>query len=95
MLILDEDYSKKLYQLLMDYLAKKIDTETFSDDFTIIYDLHVDYDTLSAEEQKLFGELSEITSRFSPFEEDLKEFDCYFNETDIERKAKAVLKALS
>lgn len=49
---------------------------------------------MSAKEQKLFGELSEITSRFSPFEEDLKEFDCYFYENDVERKAKAVLKAL-
>lgn len=92
---MEEKYLKKLYQLLEDYLDKKIDTEIFSNDFTLIYDLHVDYDILSAEELKLFGELSEITGRFSPFEEDLKNFDCYFNETDVEKKAKEVLKALS
>ncbi|EAR66174.1 hypothetical protein B14911_10582 [Bacillus sp. NRRL B-14911] len=86
---------KKLYELLNDYLEKKIGTETFSNDFTLIYNLHVDYDILSAEENKLFGELSGITSRFSPFEEDLKKYDCYYNENDVERKAKEVFKALS
>lgn len=92
---MDDVYLKRLYQLLDDFLAKKIDTESFSNDFTLIYGLHVDYDLLNDEEQKLFGELSEITSRFSPFEEDLKEYDCYFTENDVEKKAKKVYKALS
>lgn len=92
---MDIDYSKKLYQLIQDYLNKQIDTETFSNDFTVIYNLHVDYDSLSTKELKLFGELSEITSRFSPFEEDLKKYNCYFNANDVEKKAKEVLKELS
>lgn len=80
---------------MYDYLNKKIDTETFSDNFTIIYSLHIDYDTLSPVEHKLFNELDEITSRFSPFEEDLEKYDCYYSESDVEKKVKEVIKILN
>ena len=63
---------EKLYYLLKEFKKGRYDTSAFCDQFTITYDTEVDYETLSALENKLFGELSVITARFSPYEEDLK-----------------------
>lgn len=80
------EYREQLYQLIRDYLNKKTDTETFSNKFTIIYNLHIDYDNLYAKERESFSELSEMTSRFSPFDEDLKEYDCYYDAETVKKR---------
>ncbi len=85
---------EKLYYLLKEFLYGKYDANTFSDQFTTIYDTEVDYDTLSEIEMKLFGELCEITARFSSYEEDLKIPNAYFNEQQVKTKAEEVYKQL-
>lgn len=91
---MENNYSDQLYRLIEDYLNKHINAMNFSKNFSIIYNIHVDYDTLTAVEDKLFEELSEITGRFSPYEEDLKEYNIYYDEEALHKKALEVWKLL-
>ena len=86
---------EKLYYLLTEYQKGKYDINTFCDQFTVIYDTEVDYDTLSNLENKLFNELSIITARFSPYEDDLKIPNVYYSEQDVKSKVEEVLVNLS
>ncbi|MDI6619747.1 MAG: colicin immunity domain-containing protein [Clostridiales bacterium] len=82
---------EKLYYLLTEYQKGKYDTNTFCDQFTIIYDTEVEYDTLSKVENELFNELSIITARFSPYEEDLKIPSVYYSEQEVKSKVEEVI----
>ena len=86
---------KELYVLLDQYLNKKIDSNTFCDEFTYIYALKTDYEKLSAKEHELFKSLCDFTKRFSPYEEDLKLPNVYYNEKDIQEKAEEIAKLLN
>ncbi|MBN2830184.1 MAG: hypothetical protein JXR56_07685 [Candidatus Cloacimonetes bacterium] len=50
----------------------KIDEPTFCDEFYYSYDLEVSNDTLSEIEKQVFSDLSNVSSRFSQYEEDHK-----------------------
>jgi hypothetical protein len=71
--------SKALYYLLEQYLCDKINTDTFCDKFTTTYGLETEYEKLSTEEHQLFSNLWDFTKRFSPYEEDLKLPNVYYN----------------
>lgn len=86
---------EKIYYLIAEYQKGKYDTNTFCDQFTVIYDTEVDYDTLSKVENELFYELSTITSRFSPYEDDLKIPNVYYSEWEVKSKVDQVMKKLS
>lgn len=78
---------RRIYWLIDSYLSGKIDEIQFSDDFYSTFDLEVDYDSLTEEENKIFSELSKISARFSPFEEDLKNYPgTYFSKEDLKNK---------
>ena len=81
---------EQLYYLLKHYYEDDYTTGVFVDEFDRIYNLEVDYTTLSDEENKLMGELSVITGRFSPCEEELKIPNVYFSESDVKQKATEV-----
>jgi hypothetical protein len=69
------------------YLSDKINESTFCHEFYCSYDLELDYDTLMEEEYKAFYELSEITSRFSEFEEDVKKYPgVYYTKEELNKK---------
>lgn len=86
---------EKLYYLLAEYQKGKYDMNTFCDQFTVIYNTEVDYDTLSKVENELFNELSTITARFSFYEEDLKIPNVYYSEQEVKSKVAEVMDKLS
>lgn len=84
------DARKQLLYLLENYYKDNYTTDVFADEFSRIYDHETDYALLSKKEHELMRELSIITSRFSPFDEDLKIPNAYFNEADVRKKATEV-----
>ncbi len=68
----DRTDKRRIYQLIEMYLAGIIDETAFCDELRYIYGFELDYDTLTEEEHAAFSALSEVASRFSPFEEDHK-----------------------
>ena len=82
-----KDDKRRLYWLMEQYLAGKIDGGTFCDEYYYSYDLEVDYDTLSDTEHQAFRDLSRVSGRFSQFEEDIKKYPgTYFTEEDLRKK---------
>ncbi|WP_347066848.1 hypothetical protein [Flavobacterium sp. WV_118_3] len=68
----DKSDKRRLYWLISQYLLGKIDEPFFCDEFYYSYDLEVDSNTLTDIEKVAFAELSQISSRFSQYEEDHK-----------------------
>lgn len=83
---------EQLYYLINEYIKGNYNTKTFCNQFTIIFNTEVDYEDLNEVENKLFLELSSITTRFSPYEEDFAFKNVYYNEQDVKT---AVLKIKS
>ena len=82
---------EQLYYLLEHYFKGNYTTETFTDEFSRIYNLETDYRLLSESEHKKFGELAATTNYFSPYEEDLKNCPNLFTSAqDVKRKATEV-----
>ncbi|CAD5898169.1 hypothetical protein [Carnobacterium maltaromaticum] len=74
---------EKLYFLIHSLIQESYDIKLFCKEFSQIYDLELDYTTLTALENNLFNELSELTGRFSDNAEDLKIPNVYYSEQDI------------
>lgn len=68
----DKSDKRRLYWLIDQYLLDKIDEPVFCDEFYYSYDLEVDSNTLTDIEKVVFAELSQVSSRFSQYEEDHK-----------------------
>jgi hypothetical protein len=68
----DKSDKRRLHWLIDEYLSGNINESVFCDEFYFSYDLELDRQTLSEIEQRIFNELSKVTSRFSEFEEDHK-----------------------
>ncbi|UTR16543.1 colicin immunity domain-containing protein [Salipaludibacillus sp. LMS25] len=86
----------KLKKLLTDFVGRKINTETFSNEFTIFFSQEIDYECLSEQEYQLFNELEVIASRFSPFKEELLLYEkTYSSEADVEKKVQEILNSLN
>ncbi len=78
---------RRIYQLISMYLSGQIDESTFCNQFYSTYDLELDYDTLTEEEYKTFYELSEITARFSEFEDDIRKYPgVYRTKNELKQK---------
>jgi len=61
---------RRVYWLIDQYLADKIDENSFCDEYYYSYDLAIDKKTLNNVERKAFEELSMIAGRFSGYESD-------------------------
>lgn len=84
---------EQLWYLIDGLLDGNYDISNFCDEFTRIFDLEVDYDTLSNFENKEFLDLSEMTARFSDDKEDLKLPNVYFDEQQVRKKVKEIKKS--
>lgn len=81
------DAKKQLYYLLENAKIGKYDINTFCNLFTVTFDVECDYESLSETEMNVFSELEQYTCRFSPFEEDFKNYpNTYYDENTIKNQ---------
>ena len=85
---------EKLWYLINGLLEESYSPKTFCDEFTRIYDLEIDYDTLSEEEKCEFRDLSEMAGRFSDDADEITIPHMYFSANEIIDKAKHIKKEL-
>ncbi|MEI5909658.1 hypothetical protein WAK64_21930 [Bacillus spongiae] len=76
----------KLYYLLGEYSKENYDIKTFCEQFTIIFNNEIDFEELNDLEYRLFSNLSKLTARFSPYDEDLILPNVYYNEQDVKKE---------
>lgn len=86
---------EKLYDILRKYVFGVYPTKVFCEQFSKIFDLELNIKEISEGEYKSFKEISDISSRYSPFDEDLKNYDCYYSEEYVRDKAKEILDKLN
>ena len=77
---------EKLYYLIKHVKLGDYDINTFSDLFTNVYNLEVDKSQLNEKENVVFAELEKHTCRFSPFIEDLKIPNAFYDENTIKKQ---------
>jgi hypothetical protein len=85
---------ESLWYLINGLLNGSYAINIFCNEFTIIYDLEVDYDELTPDENYEFGKLCEMTGRFSNDEEELKIPNMYCSENEIRDKVKNIVEKL-
>ncbi len=78
---------RNLYYLMDMFIMSQITPSVFCDEFYYSYDLEIDTLSLSNIEQSVFSELSYVSSRFSPFNEDHEKFpNGFFTEQELRQK---------
>lgn len=78
---------RRLYWLIKEYLAGKIDAPTFCNEYYYCYDLELDYKSLTQEEAEAFYQLSKVVGRFSEFDEDHQKYPgTYSTEEELKKK---------
>jgi gamma-glutamylcyclotransferase (GGCT)/AIG2-like uncharacterized protein YtfP len=85
---------ESLWYLINELIKGSYIVKTFCSEFTRIYDLEIDYNELSKEEKRLFGELCEMTGRFSDDADELKIPNMYFGEKEIMNKVRQIKEIL-
>ena len=85
---------EQLWYLINEVLNDTYDIKTFCSEFTRIYDLEVDYEQLSEQENSEFGDLCEMTGRFSDDDDELKMQNMYYSKENILEKARYVKQKL-
>ena len=85
---------EQLWYLINGVLNGSYDIKTFCSEFTRIYDLEVDYEKLSEQENSEFRDLCEMAGRFSDDEEELKIPNMYYSKGSILDKARYVKQKL-
>lgn len=68
----EKDDKRRLYWIINQYLLGKINEGNFCDEYYYCYDLELNKQTLNNLELQVFKKLSEVSSRFSKYEEDYK-----------------------
>lgn len=77
---------RRLYWLIDQYLSGKINETTFCDDFHDILVNEMYYEGLTDIEYKTFSDLSDVSQRFSEYEEDFKLWKGFVSEEELRRK---------
>lgn len=85
---------EQLWYLINGVLNSAYDIKTFCSEFTRIYDLEVDYEQLSEQENSEFGDLCEMAERFTDNENELKIPNMYYSKENILDKARYVKQKL-
>lgn len=85
---------ESLWYLIKGLLSGEYIIKTFCSEFTRIYNLEIDYNDLSEEENYEFGDLCEMAGRFSDDKDELKIPNMYFNENEIKEKARYIVNTL-
>lgn len=76
----------RLYWLIDQYLSGKISETTFCDDFhnTLVNEMY--YEGLTNIEYKTFSDLSDVSQRFSEYEEDFKLWKGFVTAEELKQK---------
>ena len=82
--------TEKLWYLINGLLENSYEIKVFCNEFTRIYNLEVEYDKLTDDENMEFGDLCEMAERFSDDLDELKIPNMYFSANEIVEKAKKV-----
>jgi hypothetical protein len=85
---------EKVYYLIKEYKKGNYSTNIFCDEITNVYNLELDHESLNEVEKKYLKELISVTSRFSPYIEDLKIPNVFFNENQVKEKLDEVIRKL-
>lgn len=77
---------RRLYWLIDQYLLGKIDNNTFCNDYhdTLVNEMY--YEGLTDIESIAFGELSDVSQRFSEFDEDHKLWSGFVTAEQLRQK---------
>ena len=81
---------EQLWYLIDGVLEGSYDIKTFCDEFVRIYNLEVDYASLSQKERETFKEIRGMTARFSDNDEELKIPAMYFSKDEIMCRVKEI-----
>lgn len=84
----------QLYYLIKHVKLCDYDINTFCDMFTNLVNLEMWKEEFTEKETTVFNELNKYTSRFSPFEEDLKLPNVFYDEKAIKEQIDKALKEL-
>ena len=85
---------EQLYYLIKHVKLGDYDINTFCDMFTNLVNLEMWKEEFTEKETIVFNELNKYTSRFSPFEEDLKLPNVFYDEKAIKEQIDIALKDL-
>ena len=85
---------EQLYYLIKHVKLGDYDINTFCDMFTNLVNLEMWKEEFTEKETAVFNELNKYTSRFSPFEEDLKLPNVFYDEKAIKEQIDIALKNL-
>lgn len=85
---------EQLWYLINGVLNSSYDIKTFCSEFSRIYDLEVDYEQLSEQENNEFGDLCEMAGRFSDDDEELKIPNMYYSKKNILDRVRTVKQKL-
>ena len=85
---------EQLWYLIDGVLNGSYDIKTFCSEFSRIYDLEVDYEQLSEQENIEFGDLCEMAGRFSDDDEELKIPNMYYSKKNILDRVRTVKQKL-
>jgi len=85
---------EQLYYLIKHVKLWNYDINTFCDMFTKLVNLEMWKEEFTEKETAAFNELNKYTSRFSPFEEDLKLPNVFYDEKAIKEQIDIALNDL-
>lgn len=88
------DAKEKIYYLIREFKKGNYDINIFCDEITNVYNLELNFDDLNELEKKYFGELIIFTSRYSPYENDLKIPNAFFNDSQVRVKVDEIIEKL-
>jgi hypothetical protein len=94
-MIYENSDKRKLYWLIVEYLNNHVTARIFCDEFYYCYDLELDFDCLTEKESDAFLSLSNVVSRFSEFEDDIRKYPgTYFTEQQLRQKVEETKREL-
>jgi hypothetical protein len=83
----EKNDKKRLYWLIDQYLLKKMSARNFESEYYECYCLEVDLDVLTDKEEQAFRALSEVATRFTDYEEDLRQYPgVYYTPNELHQK---------
>ena len=85
---------EKLHYLLKHFKLGEYDINTFCDMFTNLVNLEMWKEDFTEKEKEVFHELNKYTSRFSPYEEDLKLPNVFYDEKAVKEQIDIAIKML-
>lgn len=85
---------EQLYYLIKHVKLGNYDINTFCDMFTELVNHEMWKEQFTEQETKIFNELNKYTSRFSPYEEDLKLPNVFYDEKTIKEQIDIALNNL-